>query len=159
MCGCAAQSTADSGTNQSVPPDSAAQAQNQNAHTAKDIMDMLADSGLCGGMDARADFSDGTFEKVCENLYGVSADEVSDGGIMYSSVGTVADEVSILGKDGGEEILKTRAENRKADFEGYAPDESAKAENARIFTAGGLTFLVIADNAQEIEDKIKSDLG
>lgn len=126
-------------------------------YTVAALFDKLENSGLCEAMDEREQLGGEQFDSACEKLYGQTADKFSDGGIMFNGAGQAADEVSAL-KSGSEdcgEILSQRVTRRYGDFEGYAPAELEKLDGAQIFEAGGLTILVISDNADEIRKIIE----
>ncbi|MCD8094983.1 MAG: DUF4358 domain-containing protein [Ruminococcus sp.] len=124
-----------------------------------EIFDALEQSGLSEKLDERAELGDELFDEACEALYGVTADELTDGGIMYVSSGKSADEISIIsGSADCEKLLNERAKQRESDFEGYAPEESQKATDAEAFECGGLYVLIIADedSREQIKDEIIS---
>ena len=122
--------------------------------TASELLDKAEASGLCSKPDVRADLGSEVFDNACEKLYGEPAGSFTDGGIMFVGSGAEADEISVLaGKDTDcTELLTQRRDRRYKDFEGYAPDELEKIEQAEIFTVGDLTVLVISDSADEIKE-------
>ena len=125
---------------------------------AKDILTQINDESLTDS----AFYGDETFDKNAEKLYGISVDEISDGGIIYAGDGGLADEVSILKlSDGGnaEQIFSDRMNFRLNQFETYKPEETKKINAAQIFQAGDYWVLVISDNADEISDTIKNLAG
>ena len=60
--------------------------------TAKDILSAIEGDH----MDASTFYGEDSFTKNTEKLYGIEADKLSDGGILYSSDGNYADEISML---------------------------------------------------------------
>lgn len=146
LCGCGSRE----GEQGSEP---SAQSAAEQLAAASELMDKLTQSGLCPELDERADIGSDEFATACDKLYGESADKFSDGGIMFVSSGATADELSVLKSDSADcaELLEQRRQRRYKDFEGYAPAELDKIEKARIFTAGGLTVMVISDKAEEVE--------
>ena len=104
------------------------------------------------------------FEKNCKKLYACEPGDLKDALIAFSRTGAVADEVSVvIPADGDPEkltkMLEARRDMRWNDFNGYAPDELPKIEDAHIFTAGDAAVLVISDDAGDIEKLIKEKLG
>lgn len=147
LCGCSAASDGDT-----VP--SSAVSEEKASHNAAEIFDMLQSSGKADQLDERADFSSDEFTNACEKLYGVPVESLTDGGIMFSASGQIADEISII-RGGDISLLEKRAEARTKDFEGYAPAESLKASNALVFEYGDYAVLIIADNADELKRLIE----
>lgn len=142
---------------------SQAQAQSQTGSdaqsgSAKDILSQINDDNLT----ASAYYGDDTYTKNAEKLYGIAADDIADGGIIYAADGGLADEVSIIKLADGssaQSALSSRVDYRLNQFENYKPEETKKIEAAQIFHAGDYWVLVISDNAQDISDKIKTLAG
>lgn len=125
---------------------------------AKDILTQIDDRNLTDS----AFYGDETFDRNAEKLYGVSVDEIGDGGIIYAGDGGLADEVSVLKLSDGasaEKILSDRMNFRLNQFETYKPEETKKINAAQIFQANDYWVLVISDNAEEISDEIKNLAG
>lgn len=150
LCGCGNTSGK---VTDSKPVENTSQTEQTSSHTAAEIFDMLSSSGKADVLDERADFGSDDFTSACPKLYGVAADSLTDGGIMFVSSGQQSDEVSIL-KGADISVLKDRAETRAKDFEGYAPEESEKAKNAEIFRCGDFAVMIISDNASELKKLI-----
>lgn len=137
----------------SEPADSAVTSKADSELSAKDILSALEDDN----MNASAFYGDESFTKNAEKLYGISADKLSDGGIIYAADGGLADEVSILKMADGssaESQLSDRVSYRLNQFENYKPEETKKIKAAKIFQAGDHWVLVISDRAEEISDEI-----
>ena len=134
----------------SSAPDSTQSTEQKKEYSAADILDRVSASGYADNMNVRAELGSEDFDGVCEKLYGVTPGSLTGGGIMFEETGQLADEVSVL-KGAGEEVLRARAEQRAAVYEGYAPEEAEKARRAEVFTFEGFSVLVIADNASEIK--------
>lgn len=137
----------------SEPADSSVTSKADNDKTAKDILSAIEDDN----MDASAFYGDESFTKNAEKLYGIEVDKLSDGGIIYSSDGNYADEVSILKMADGSSAksqLSDRLRYRLNQYENYKPEETKKIEAAKIFQAGDYWVLVISDRADEISDEI-----
>ena len=87
-----------------------------------------------------------------DRLYGLDKSLVSDGSIAYAERGMSADEVSLLVADNEndaseiEEALKSRIEQRKKDFNGYAPEEVKKLDASVVVKSGRYVALIICDN-------------
>ena len=108
-------------------------------------------------MDASTFYGEDSFTKNTEKLYGIEADKLSDGGILYSSDGNYADEISMLKMANGSSAksqLADRLNYRLNQYENYKPEETKKIQAAKIFQAGDYWVLVISDNADEISDEI-----
>lgn len=126
--------------------------------SAKDILSQIEDDDLT----ASAYYGDETFTKNAEKLYGIEADSIADGGIIYAADGGLADEVSIIRLTDGSSAkaaLTNRLDYRRNQFENYKPEETKKIDAADIFQAGDYWVLVISDNVQDISDKIKDLAG
>ena len=78
--------------------------------TAKDILSAIEGDH----MDASTFYGEDSFTKNTEKLYGIEADKLSDGGILYSSDGNYADEISMLKMADG-----SSAKNQLADRLSY----------------------------------------
>lgn len=121
--------------------------------TAKDILSAIE----CDHMDASTFYGEDSFTKNTEKLYGIEADKLSDGGILYSSDGNYADEISMLKMADGSSAksqLADRLSYRLNQYENYKPEETKKIQASKIFQAGDYWVLVISDNADEISDEI-----
>lgn len=108
-----------------------------------------------------------TEDKYTDNfdrLYGVEKGLVSDGAIAYAELGKSADEISILVAGSEDDVdslksaLEARIEQRKKDFNGYAPAEVSKLENAVVFTEGRYVTLVICDNPSDVKKELLKNI-
>ncbi len=132
--------------------------QGSQSLTAAQIFDKAQQSSSADMLDSRLTLGDDTFDQSCEKLFGVSADKLADGGVMYISSGAAADEISVIKLSDGssaKQLLEQRRDDRRGDFEGYAPDELEKIDSALIFEYGGADIMIISDNAEQIADAIK----
>lgn len=105
-------------------------------------------------------YSDSAFEMNCMNLFDCEYSDLSEGFIIYNSGGGKADEISVISRRDGdtsknEKLLKARSERRYKDFDGYVPDELPKIKDAKIFSVGNYSVLIIAENASELENIVK----
>ena len=103
------------------------------------------------------------FSKNCKKLYACEEKDLKDAMIVFNNGGGLADEVSVVYPADGDtdkqlRMFEARKENRYNDFNGYAPEELPKIENARIFAAGGAAVFIISDSAEDIEKLIKNKL-
>ena len=55
--------------------------------------------------------------------------------------------------------MEARRQQRLHDFQSYMPEEANKIENARVVVMKQYVFLIISDQADEIEIAIKEVLG
>lgn len=140
-----------------------ASAENSSSVQDRDISAEEVLSQVGGGiLDGSAYMGDGVFEENCEKFYGADRQDITDGGILYSSEGGYADEVSMIKTaepELGESLLKERVSSRRTVFENYKPEETAKIDDAEIFSAGGYWVLVISDDSDEISDEIRELVG
>ena len=86
-------------------------------------------------MDASTFYGEDSFTKNTEKLYGIEADKLSDGGILYSSDGNYADEISMLKMADGSSAksqLADRLSYRLNQYENYKP-EQRKYRRQRYF--------------------------
>lgn len=132
-----------------------------NILSVKEIIQKLADQSGGKNLNSFAFFDDDIFKNNCEKLYGISYEELNDGGIVFAGNGGLADEVTILkSKDGNikklTSILESRIERRIGDFTGYKPTEISKIEKADAFECGGFAILIISDNGEALKHQIKA---
>lgn len=85
MTSCGADNTISSEASESAVTSTA-----DSGKTAKDILSAIEGDH----MDASTFYGEDSFTKNAEKLYGIEADKLSDGGILYSSDGNYADEIS-----------------------------------------------------------------
>lgn len=121
---------------------------------AEVIFSKVSESGQAEVLDEQLLKGDSEFDENCEKLFGVDVREISDGGVMFVSSGSGADEISVLKCDNAKELLEKRRQQRYSDFEGYAPDELEKIENAVIFEYKGEYILIISDNAESLKNLV-----
>lgn len=146
MTSCGADNTISSEASESAVTSTA-----DSGKTAKDILSAIEGDH----MDASTFYGEDSF--YTKKLYGIEADNLSDGGILYSSDGNYADEISMLKMADGSSAksqLADRLSYRLNQYENYKPEETKKIQAAKIFQAGDYWVLVISDNADEISDEI-----
>jgi hypothetical protein len=154
--GCGAQ---DSG---SKDDDAKVSAAASKEYSAEEIVnETLAKISDTSTLDATAFYDGEVFKSYAKKLYAMEYEELSDGAIAYDSTGGTADEISVIQPADGDldnavGALEARKQLRINDFTGYKPEELDKIEDARIFTCGGRAIFIISDNADEIENAVKS---
>ncbi len=124
--------------------------------TAKEVLSAI-DNEL---LDGDAYYGEETFDNNCPKLYGIEADKLTDGGIIFATSGGNADEISMIKPaDGkGKQILESRLSSRSRDFETYKPEEMPKIDSAEIFSAGGYDVLIISEDASSLKKTIEEAL-
>lgn len=123
--------------------------------TAKTVLSQI-DPTLMDGMACKGDE---LFDKNCMKNYGISDEDVIDGGILYNKSGDRPDEISVLkmdDSDAAHDALKQRLEQRRAIFDGYAPDEMVKFDRAVITDFKGYWILIISEEAQDLSNQVKA---
>ncbi|MGC2873612.1 DUF4358 domain-containing protein [Ihubacter sp. rT4E-8] len=116
-------------------------------------------------LDTTVAYGEETYGDNFERLYNFSMDKAADGVIVYSGSGSAADEISLIcAKESGDvgeikKYLEARRQQRLHDFQSYMPEEANKIENARVVVMKQYVFLIISDQADEIEIAIKEVLG
>ena len=148
ICMCACSDSESSGSSS----ESSAAASSESELSAQDILEKAASDT----MTEKAFFSDEKFQNNINKLYGIDADKLEDGGIVYGNSGS-ADEISVIKlKDGSsaKKVLEARVEYRATQFQNYKPSEMPKIDAAQIFEEGGYWFLIIADDPEPIHQTI-----
>ena len=85
-------------------------------------------------------------------MYALEVNVFEDYSIYYAGSGGYADEISVIEVSSKDEVknikkvFEDRVEARIKVFEGYAPLEAEKLENAVIKTQGNYVFLVICED-------------
>lgn len=152
LCSCGLSSgSADDGA-VSAPTESV-QAQITVAEVLGEINNDLLDGSAVKGEEL--------FDKNAEKFYSIDISQIEDGGILYSTSGANADEVSVIRLNddtNAQEILESRLAGRHSTFDGYAPEEMPKLESAEIFTQNGFAVLIISDEHEAIAKQIKDKL-
>lgn len=93
-------------------------------------------------------------------LTDASADEVEEFSYVYSKEAT-ADEIMIVklkSESAANELekkLSDRIDKRKKDFEGYAPEQVSRLDDAKISKCGVYVAFIVCDNASEVATKLK----
>ncbi len=155
--------TADAQTSAQADVSADASDNTASEKSAKDILEQLRKDISEENLDGSAYFGEDVFENNCRKLYGMDIEEFSDGGILYNDGGGMADEISLIRSGSGNadkfsQALEERKQMRLDLFQGYAPEEVYKIENALIFTKGDWAALIISDDADSIEEYLKNAL-
>ena len=105
------------------------------------------------GVDSTVKKGESDFDDNFKDLYGISEDLITDGAFAYDSTGATADEITVLRVDKKEDIdkvqqaLEARMAQRQQDFNGYKPEEAAKAADGKVFVCNHYVFLGICDDS------------
>ena len=105
---------------------------------------------------------DSLFDDNAKKFYGVDADKITEGGMLYNTEGSQADEVDIIrfaDDVDGKAVLEKRLSERRATFDSYKPEDMPKFDKAQVFEEGGYDVLIISDNAESISKLIKDKIG
>lgn len=102
-------------------------------------------------------------DTTLNDVYYLDDTLVEDYAISYAQVNVKAEDIAIVkakeGKtDEVKKMLEKRLEDVKADFESYLPEQYEIAQRGKVFTYEDYVVLVIADDVEEIETLIKSEL-
>lgn len=99
-----------------------------------------------------------------KRYYGLNSADY-DGVMLYTSIASMsAEEVLLIKvKDSAQvqsvkEAVQKRLENRKNDFEGYAPKEAKLIEQAQLSVRGNYIFLAVAPKAETYKDAFAKSL-
>lgn len=154
LCSCGLASNKDSAE---AGGESAANAENKSISAGEILSGVNNDL-----LDGKAIKGEELFDKNSEKFYGVEISGLNDGGILYNTEGSHCDEVSVISLSNGgnaEDILKKRLDDRRATFNGYAPEEMPKFDSAEIFVQNGWGVLIISDDHENIAKQIKDKIG
>lgn len=146
VCGCSGSDSKSSSVKDTAVSSSVSEL------TAKDILEKAASDT----MTQKAFFEDEKFQNNISKLYGIEADKLEDGGIVYGDNGS-ADEISVIrlkDENSAKKVLEARVEYRATQFQNYKPSEMPKINAAEIFEEGGYWFLIIADDPGAIHQTI-----
>ena len=152
LCGCSTDKQT-----QSHEPDNVQITQESKAADAREVLESINNELLDGKMYK----GDKLFDDNTEKFYGVTADKVTEGGMLYNTAGSSADEVDIVKFSDdvdGKAVLEKRLSDRRATFDSYKPEDMPKFDKAEVFEAGGYDVLIISEDAQSLAEQIKSRL-
>ncbi len=120
---------------------------------AVDVVNNITEAIGESGIDSTVKKGEADFDDNFKELYGISADLITDGAFAYDSTGATADEITVLRVDKKDDIdkvqqaLEERQTQRERDFNGYKPAESAKASDGMVFVCNHYIFLGICDDS------------
>lgn len=129
-----------------------------------DILNSVKESQT-DGFDTLYTYDDRKYQDSFNFMYGITWDMIDDGGILYTSGGGLADEISLvhLKKDEDVSIAKdkmmARIEDRKNQFSGYKPEEVYKLDNAIVMVQGRYVALIIGEDPQMLESGIREAIS
>ena len=100
-------------------------------------------------------------DSVLEKFYDVDPEAVGDIAVYTATSGVKAEEVAVVQvKDGGSDTVKamldSRLEDQIAKYEGYAPEEMPKLENAVITVDGDTIILCVSSDSDKAKEVIAS---
>ena len=128
--------------------------------SAKDLTAAAIQAVGLDGADLLSAAGDESFESRFYYYYGITTDQVRDYAIAYSSVSR-PEEISVLVAADGVDVsvltdaLDARRKMQPSSFALHSPESVEMLENAIIFTEGDCAVLIVAENAEELRDKIK----
>ena len=109
---------------------------------AVDVVNSITETIGNSGIDSTVKKGEADFDNNFKELYGISADLITDGAFAYDSTGSTADEITVLRVDKKDDIDKVQR-----DFNGYKPAEAAKASDGMVFVCNHYVFLGICDDS------------
>ena len=127
----------------------------------RDILNACKDIAPEGSFDTLVSYGEDLYDDSFDNLYGIQFKDVSDGAILYTESGGLADEISIVCmKENGDvqvakQKLQDRIEERRGAFAGYKPEEVYKLDNASVIVQGNYAALIISDDNEGFEAEIR----
>ncbi|MDD5927727.1 MAG: DUF4358 domain-containing protein [Firmicutes bacterium] len=101
------------------------------------------------------------YEESFDNLYGIQYGDISDGAILYTEEGGLADEISIVRMNDNNDIsiarqkMTDRIESRRKTFAGYKPEEVQKLDEASVIVQGNYVVLIISNSNDDFEAEIR----
>lgn len=129
--------------------------------SCRDILDGCKKIAPEGSFDTLVSYGEDLYDDSFDNLYGIQFKDVSDGAILYTESGGLADEISIVCmKENGDvqvakQKLQDRIEERRGAFAGYKPEEVYKLDNASVIVQGNYAALIISDDNEGFEAEIR----
>ena len=114
-----------------------------------------------GSFDTLVSYGEELYDDSFDNLYGIQFKDISDGAILYTESGGLADEISILYMKENSDVqvakqkLQERIEERRNTFAGYKPEEVYKLDNASVIVQGNYAALIISDDNEGFEAEIR----
>ena len=129
--------------------------------SCREILDGCKKIAPEGSFDTLVSYGEDLYEDSFDNLYGIQFKDISDGAILYTESGGLADEISIVCmKENGDvqvakQKLQDRIEERRGAFAGYKPEEVYKLDNASVIVQGNYAALIISDDNEGFEAEIR----
>ena len=136
-------------------------ANDNSGASCRDILDACRKIAPEGSFDTLVCYGEDIYEESFDNLYGIQYDDISDGAILYTESGGLADEISIVRMKDNEDVsiakqkLLDRIESRRQTFAGYKPEEVRKLDSASVIVQGNYAALIISDSNDDFETEIR----
>lgn len=99
-----------------------------------------------------------------KRYYGLNGADY-EGVLLYTSKSSMSAEEILLVRTKSEsqaqdvrEAVEKRLENRKNDFDGYAPEQVQLLENAELSVRGNFVFLAVSSDAEKYKDVFSKSL-
>lgn len=128
------------------------------------LLQKINDEEVTLNCDTLCCYGDKQFADNFDYLYGIPAEYVSDGFILYAASGGTADEVSLLQPaDAGKgsyitSALQSRIAKRQQDFNGYNDREVQKLDDAVVTPIGSRIALIVSDNPDAVAKTLRQIL-
>ncbi|MGN0735579.1 MAG: DUF4358 domain-containing protein [Anaerovoracaceae bacterium] len=129
--------------------------------SCRDILDGCRKIAREGSFDTLVSYGEELYDDSFDNLYGIQFKDISDGAILYTESGGLADEISIVCMKDNNDVqvakqkLQERIEERRNTFAGYKPEEVYKLDNAIVIIQGNYAALIISDDNEGFEAEIR----
>ena len=129
--------------------------------SCREIIDGCKKIAPEGSFDTLVSYGEDLYEDSFDNLYGIQFKDISDGAILYTESGGLADEISIVCMKDNSDVqvakqkLQERIEARRKTFSGYKPEEVYKLDNASVIVQGNYAALIISDDNESFESEIR----
>ena len=125
--------------------------------SCRDILDGCKKIAPEGSFDTLVSYGEELYDDSFDNLYGIQFKDISDGAILYTESGGLADEISIvcMKENGDVQVAKQKLQERRNTFAGYKPEEVYKLDNASVIVQGNYAALIISDDNEGFEAEIR----
>lgn len=129
--------------------------------SCRDILNGCKKIAPEGSFDTMVCYGEDLYEDSFDNLYGIQFKDISDGAILYTESGGLADEISIVCMKDNSDVqvarqkLQERIESRRNTFAGYKPEEVYKLDNASVIVQGNYAAIIISDDNDGFEAEIR----
>ena len=126
----------------------------------RDILYACKNIAPDGSFDTMVSYGEELYEESFDNLYGIQYGDISDGAILYTEEGGLADEISIVRMNDNNDIsiarqkMTDRIESRRKTFAGYKPEEVQKLDEASVIVQGNYVVLIISNSNDYFDAEI-----